>query len=141
MGLALLWSNHASAQAMQTPEVSLQSVDGMALQGATAIFDLTLNIRNTSSLALPLQKLRFQLQFNDFEVAQGISTAPVTIPAQQQAQVPVQVNVDSATLLSLLATLPSDGTVQYVIKGTAEIGQTMLQIPFTHSGAVRWALR
>ena len=129
------------AQPSTAPQVTLQSVDGIALQGATAILDLTLNIRNTSSLALPLQKLRFRLQFNDFEAAQGISTAPVNIPAQQQAQVPVQVNVDSATLLSLLAAQPSDGTVHYLIQGTAEIGQTLLQIPFTHSGAVQFALQ
>uniref|UniRef100_D5X4C1 Late embryogenesis abundant protein LEA-2 subgroup domain-containing protein n=1 Tax=Thiomonas intermedia (strain K12) TaxID=75379 RepID=D5X4C1_THIK1 len=90
---------------------------------------------------LPLQKLRFQIQFNGLDVAQGVSTAPVTIAAQQQAQVPVQVEVNSATLLSLIATLPSDGTVRYMIQGTAEIGQTMLQIPFSHSGAVRLILQ
>ncbi len=134
---ATAWSQPSS----QAPEVSIGSVDGIALQGATAILDLTLDLRNPGALALPLQKLRFQLQFNGLEVAQGVSTAPVTIAAQQQAQVPVQVDVNSATLLSLIATLPPDGTVRYVIQGTAEIGQTMLQIPFTHSGAVQLALR
>ncbi len=140
---SVAWPVQARAQAAQTaaPEVSLRSVDGVALQGTTAILDLTLNLRNPGGLALPLQKLRFQLQFNGLDVARGVSTAPVTIAAQQQAQVPVQVNVDSATLLSLAVTLPSDGTVHYVIKGTAEIGQTMLQIPFAHRGSVRWALR
>lgn len=128
-------------QAAVAPEVSIRSVDSIALQGTTAILDLTLNIRNTGGLALPLQKLRFQLQFNGLDVAQGVSTAPVTIAAQQQAQVPVQVEVNSTTLLGLIATLPSDGTVRYVIQGTAEIGQTMLQIPFTHSGTVQLALQ
>ena len=139
---ALFASPLAQAQqAAVAPEVSIRSVDSIALQGATAILDLTLNIRNTGGLALPLQKLRFQIQFNGLDVAQGVSTAPVTIAAQQQAQVPVQVEVNSATLLSLIATLPSDGTVRYVIQGTAEIGQTMLQIPFSHSGAVRLTLQ
>jgi LEA14-like dessication related protein len=128
-------------QAAVAPEVSIRSVDSIALQGTTAILDLTLNIRNTGGLALPLQKLRFQIQFNGLDVAQGVSTAPVTIAAQQQAQVPVQVEVNSTTLLGLIATLPSDGTVRYVIQGTAEIGQTMLQIPFTHSGTVQLALQ
>ncbi len=128
-------------QAAVAPEVSIRSVDSIALQGTTAILDLTLNIRNTGGLPLPLQKLRFQLQFNGLDVAQGVSTAPVTIAAQQQAQVPVQVEVNSTTLLGLIATLPSDGTVRYVIQGTAEIGQTMLQIPFTHSGTVQLALQ
>lgn len=142
LGVVMLMPVRVMAQqASQTPEVSIRSVDGIALQGATAILDLTLNLRNTGGLALPLQKLRFQLQFNGLDVAQGVSTAPVTIPAKQQAQVPVQVNVDSPTLLSLIATLPPDGMVRYLIQGTAEIGQTMLQIPFTHSGAVQLALQ
>lgn len=137
----VVWPVEGHAQQAAAPEVSIRSVDGVALRGAAAILDLTLNIRNTGGLALPLQELRFQLQFNGLDVARGVSTAPVNIPAQQQAQVPVQLNVDSAMLLSLIATLPSDGTVHYVIKGTAEIGQTMLQIPFDHSGTVRLVLQ
>ena len=138
--LAMVCALPVQAQQMAMPEVSLRSVDGIALQGSTAILDLTLNIRNSGALTLPLQKLRFALQFNGLDVAQGVSTAPVAIAAQQQAQVPVQVNVDSATLLTLIATLPPGGTVDYLIKGTAEIGQTLLQIPFSHSGAVRLVL-
>ena len=139
--LAAVWALPVQAQQSAIPEVSLRSVDGMALQGSNAILDLTLNIRNPGALTLPLQKLRFALQFNGLDVAKGVSTAPVAIAAQQQAQVPVQVNVDSATLLTLIATLPPDGTVNYLIKGTAEIGQTLLQIPFRHSGAVRLVLQ
>lgn len=142
MGALLLAGPPAQAQPSgSAPEVSIRSVDSMALRGTTAILDLTLDIRNPGGLALPLQKLRFQLQFNGLDVARGVSTAPVTIPAQQQAQVPVQVSVDGPTMLSLIASLPPDGMVPYVITGTAEIGQTMLQIPFTHSGAVQLALQ
>lgn len=126
------------AQVLPTPDVSLQSVNGIALQGSAAVLDLTLGLRNPSRLPLPLQKIRFHLQFDGLDVAQGVSTRPVTIRPQQQAAVPVQVTVASATLLSLLATLPSDGVVHYALRGTAEIGQTMLQIPFSRHGAVRW---
>jgi LEA14-like dessication related protein len=137
----LFWLATAAHAQQSAPEVSIASIDSIALQGRTAILDLTLAIRNPNGLALPLQKLRFQSQFNGLDVAQGDSTAPVTIPAQGQAQVPVRVNVDSATMLTLLATLPPDGTVNYLISGTAEIGLTMLRIPFSHSGTVRLALK
>ncbi|MGC9185507.1 MAG: LEA type 2 family protein, partial [Thiomonas sp.] len=86
-------------------------------------------------------KLRFALQLDGVNLAQGISTAPVTIPAQQQARVPVQVSVDGPSLLGLIATLPADGSVHYLLTGTAEIGQTLLQIPFRHSGVVRWGVQ
>lgn len=123
------------------PAVSVSRVDGITLQGQTAILDLTLAISNPNGLEMPLHKLRFRLQFNALDVAQGESTAPVTIPAQGRAQVPVEVNVDSATLLTLFATLPPDGTVSYLISGSAEIGMTMLRIPFSDSGKVRLALQ
>ena len=123
------------------PAVSITRIDRVVLDGPTAILDLTLGITNPNGLPLPLHKLRFQLQFNAIDVARGESTAPVTIPPQGQAQVPVEVAVDGPTLLTLIATLPPDGTVNYRISGTAEIGLTMLRIPFSDSGTVRLALQ
>ena len=132
----------ALAQTGQTaPEVTITSVDSFAIQGQTAVLDLTLTIRNTRGLALPLQALRFHCWFNGVDVAQGQSTSPVTIPAGGQAQVPVQLDVDSPTLLGVLAALPPDGTVAYRLDGSAEIGLTMLQVPFSHSGTVQIHLR
>ena len=138
LALAALPTAHAVPAA---PAVSVSRVDGITLQGQTAILDLTLAISNPNGLEMPLHKLRFRLQFNALDVAHGESTAPVTISARGRAQVPVEVNVDSATLLTLFATLPPDGTVNYQISGSAEIGMTMLRIPFSDSGKVRLALQ
>lgn len=129
------------AAAPAPPAVSITRVDGISMEGRNALLDLTLGITNPNGLALPLHKLRFQLQFNSLDIARGESTSPVTIQAQGSAQVPVRVDVDSATLLALVATLPPDGTVDYRITGSAEIGLTMLRIPFSDSGTVRLALQ
>ncbi len=129
------------ALAQTAPEVSIASVDGIALQGSTAVLDLTLSIRNTRGLALPLQALRFHCWFNSIDVAEGQSTSPVIIPAGGQAQVPVRLNVASPSLLSVLATLPADGLVHYQLQGHAEIGLTMLQIPFNSEGSVALRLQ
>ena len=130
-----------AAAAPAPPAVSITRIDGISVEGQTALLDLTLGITNPNGLALPLHKLRFRLQFNSLDIARGESTSPVTIPAQDRAQVPVRVDVDSATLLTLVATLPADGTVDYRITGNAEIGLTMLRIPFSDSGTVRLALQ
>lgn len=137
----LLGAPAVLAQTQTAPEVSIASVDGVALQGSTAVVDLTLTIRNTRGLSLPLQALRFHCWFNSIDVAEGESTSPVTIPAGSQAQVPVRLHVASPNLLSVLATLPPDGQVNYILQGHAEIGLTMLQIPFSHAGTVVLALR
>ncbi|MBW4049169.1 MAG: LEA type 2 family protein [Proteobacteria bacterium] len=129
------------AQAQSAPGVSIASVDGIALQGRTAVLDLTLAVRNTGSLALPLQAVRFHLAFTDIDVADGQSTEPVTIPAGGEAKLPVRLTVDSTRLLAVFATLPPDGQVSYTLQGHAEIGLTMLQVPFSHEGTVTLSLR
>lgn len=136
MGLHL-----SGAQAMNAPGVSIASVDGIALQGRTAVLDLTLNVRNTGSLALPLHAVRFHLAFADIDVADGQSTEPVTIPAGGEATLPVRLSVDSTRLLAVIATLPPDGQVHYTLQGHAEIGLTMLQVPFSHEGTVTLSLQ
>ena len=126
----------APAIAQTAPEVSIASVTGIALQGNNAVLDLLLSVRNQGGLALPLQALRFHCWLAGVDVARGRSTKPVTIPAQGQARVPVRLNVHSASLLDALTSAAPDGTVPYKLEGHAEIGLTMLQIPFSHSGVV-----
>ncbi len=130
------WLGAPAALAQAAPDVSIASVDGIDFRGQTAVLDLTLSIRNTAGLALPLQALRFHCGFDGVDVAQGQSTAPVTIPAGGRAMVPVRLHVDSASLLGVLANLPPDGRVNYALQGHAEIGLTMLQIPFSHHGVI-----
>ncbi|SCC91346.1 conserved exported hypothetical protein [Thiomonas sp. X19] len=130
------WLGVPAALAQTAPEVSIASVNGIDFQGQTAVLDLTLSIRNTAGLALPLQALRFHCGFNGIDVAQGQSTTPVNIPAGGRAMVPVRLDVDSASLLGVLANLPPDGQVNYQLQGHAEIGLTMLQIPFSHQGVI-----
>ncbi len=118
------------------PEVSIANVTGIALQGSNAVLDLLLSVHNPGGLTLPLQALRFHIWLGGVDVARGQSTEPVTIPAQGQASVPVQLNVDSASMLGVLATAAADGTVPYKLEGHAEIGLSMLRIPFNRTGRV-----
>ena len=142
LGLALLAGLAATpARAQTAPEVSIASVDSLAIQGQAAVLDLTLSIRNPNGMALPLQALRFHCWLNGVDVSQGRSTSPVTIPAGGQAQVPVRLDVDSPSMLGVLASLPPDGTLRYRLDGSAEIGLTLLQVPFSHSGTVQLNLR
>jgi LEA14-like dessication related protein len=134
--LLMVGASCRPALAQNAPEVSIASVTRITLQGSNAVVDLLLSVRNQGGLGLPLQALRFHCWLGGVDVARGQSTEPVTIPAQGQASVPVRLNVDSASLLGVLATAAPDGTVPYKLEGHAEIGLTMLQIPFSHSGFV-----
>ena len=83
-----------------------------------------------------MNDIRFHCSFNGTATAVGHSTAELDLPAHGQADVPVSVDIDGQALLSVLATLPPDGTVSYVLDGAAEIGDTLLRVPFHRQGSV-----
>lgn len=136
---ALLAAALMPVAAAQTPapRVLVRSIDSVTLLGRSALLDLTVQVRDPGPLALPLQKLRFGLQLDGTAVGQGESTAPVTVPAGGHADIPVTLHIDGPTLMQIILALPPNLTVHYRIAGTAEIGQTMLQIPFAEEGEVR----
>jgi LEA14-like dessication related protein len=134
--LAGLWPAAAFAQ-VQPPQVLLQSIDAVTIEGNDAVLDLTLQVRNTGPLALPLQAVDFSLQLGGAMIGQGRSTTPVSIPAGGRAALPVRLTVNGPTLVQLLLTLPGNDRLPYRIDGTAEIGQTLLRIPFEQDGVVR----
>lgn len=136
--LALLLVGCAHAQAARTaPEVSIASVDRVELRGRDAHIDLTLAVRNPNPIDLPLREITAHARFNGADVLDGRSTAPVNLPAQGSADVPLRLDIDSAALLALLATLPPDGKVAYALDGQAEIGSTLLRVPFHRDGTIR----
>ena len=130
-----------AATAMEPPAVSIASIDRVSMAGEQARLDVTLAVHNPNSIAVPLHALRFDCSFNGARVAHGTDDTPVALPARGDARVPVTLDVDAATLLGVLATMPPDGSINYEIKGDAEIGLTMLHVPFDHQGSVRLRVR
>lgn len=135
--LALLPPAPRAQNGPPQPQVSLRSIDAVRIAGPEATLDLTLRVVNTGPLALPLHKLRFTLSLSGIDIGQGESTAPVDIPAGGAAHIPVRLVVQGPTLVQVLLTLPGNDTLPYRIAGTAEIGLTLLQIPFSQDGVVR----
>ncbi len=138
--ILLTWGLAAAlgaASAMEPPVVTIDSIDHVAMHGQQARLELTLLVHNPNHLDVPLHALRFSCSFAGEQVAQGVDNTPVSLPAQGDARVPVTLDVDAGKLLGVLAGLPPDGRVDYEIQGGAEIGLTMLRVPFDHRGSVR----
>lgn len=130
-----------AAAAMEPPSVAIASIDHVSMRGQRARLDVTLSVHNSNGLDVPLHALRFRCSFDGAQVAQGVDDKPVSLPAGGDALVPVTLDVDAGTLLGVLAALPPDGQVVYEIQGEAEIGLTMLRVPFDHRGSVRLRVR
>ncbi len=130
-----------AAVAMEPPSVAIASIDHVSMRGQQARLDVTLSVHNSNGIDVPLHALRFRCSFDGAEVAQGVDDKPVSLPAGGDALVPVTLDVDAGTLLGVLAALPPSGQVDYEIQGDAEIGLTMLRVPFDHRGSVRLRIR
>ena len=118
------------------PRVRIVGVRGVSWQGHEARLDLILQVSNPGGWSLTLQDIRFRCSFNGTATAVGHSTGKLALPAHGQADVPVRVDIDGQALLAVLATLPPDGTVHYQLDGDAEIGDTLLRVPFHEQGLV-----
>ncbi len=128
----------SSAPAAQAagPRLRIVEVRGIELRGNQARIDLVLQVRNPGGWKLSLDDIRFHCSFNGTATAQGRSTGDLELPAHGSADVPVRVDVDGAALLQVLAALPPDGLVHYRLDGDAELGHTLLRIPFHEQGDV-----
>ncbi len=118
------------------PRVRIVAVRGVSWRGHEARVNLVLRVQNPGAWKLALNDIRFRCSFNGTATATGHSTAELDLPAHGQADVPVSVDIDGQALLAVLATLPPDGTVHYVLDGGAEIGDTLLRVPFHQQGSV-----
>lgn len=125
-----------AAAGAQAPRVRIVSVRAVGWNGHDAQVDLVLRVQNPGAWKLALNDIRFQCSFNGTSTAAGRSTGELDLPAHGQADVPVRVDIDAQALLAVLATLPPDGSVRYLLDGDAEIGQTLLRVPFHQQGTV-----
>ncbi len=125
-----------SALPSAAPRVRLLGVDRIALGGDTATLDLRLQVDNPHPYPVPLHALRVHCAFDGVEVAHGSSLQPVRLPARGSAVLALRLDVDARGLLTVLATLPADGVVDYTLDGDAEIGLTMLRVPLHAAGRI-----
>ena len=127
----------ASAPAQPSPpRVRIAAVRGVSWQGHEARVNLVLQVQNPGGWKLALNDIRFHCSFNGTATATGRSTGELDLPPHGQSDVPVSLDIDGQALLTVLATLPPDGTVHYVLDGDAEVGYTMLRVPFHQQGSV-----
>ena len=138
----------AAASAPQAPQagqagptVRVLALQSLQWQGRQARLQLLLRVRNPSAWSVTLRDIRFTCSFNGTSAARGHGLAALALPARGAADVPVDLSIDSDALLQVLATLPPDGEVRYVLKGDAEIGYTMLRVPFDDQGSVSLNVR
>ncbi|NND92448.1 MAG: LEA type 2 family protein [Granulosicoccus sp.] len=121
-----------------SPSVKIESVKPVKLGLTSQTLAFSLNISNPNDYDLPLQSLTFIATIDDTEIARGMSTERVRIPANDEATLNVTVSTSINRLLGrLLQSATSDkSNIGYDIKGFVKLSNWPARIPFNVDGSV-----
>lgn len=120
------------------PRVAVDSVraEKISLTRQNLLFRLA--VSNPNSFDLPLQTLNFIAAVDGVELAQGLSSERVTIPANGKAMLEVHVSTSINKLLGqlLLATNQSRKDIAYDVRGFVKLSNWPARIPFNVDGSL-----
>ncbi len=141
-GLALLpllvLSGCASTLDLEPPKLSVVS---MKMQSAD-LFSQRLNVRmrvmNPNARELPIKAIKYRIEVNGTELAQGLADIPFVVPAQGEADFDLPVTANLASLLPKLLSGRGSGTLDYRLVGDVSLSSGFLRrIPFDERGSVK----
>jgi LEA14-like dessication related protein len=123
----------------EAPRVHIADMTSTEMTLFEQRFDVKLRIQNANDADLSLNGLRFEIELNDHEFANGMSGQRVTVPRFGSELVDVEV---FTTLASFLRQVQDFNTgagqkVRYRLKGTAFVGSPgTFKAPFDEQGEI-----
>ena len=129
----------ATPRTLQAPRVEVIGVAVLSPGAATSRFRVSLLVTNPNAEALPVEALRFSVRLAGEGVLNGDSRAPLTVAAQGQETVRVEVDGDLVSSLSRLLALVQgpQSTLPYEVFGSLTLDRRPPNMfPFNASGQV-----
>ncbi len=120
----------------QAPIVSVADVRPLNLSFSKQRLAFSLNVQNPNPYDLPLERLDFVASFAGQEIATGESNETVTLPANGNAIVEVEVVAAVNKFLSNLQSMLNAGSIDlnYGVKGHVKLANWPTRIPFDVEG-------
>lgn len=132
----LLVACAGTAISPQKPEVSVVGVKPVSLSSNEQRFLFTLNIENPNAFALPVEGVDLAATFAGENVAVGRSTTEVSVPANGNAQLGIEITTQLKDMFSNFLKSLGNGNLNldYEIAGDVKIKNLAKSFPFTSSG-------
>lgn len=120
----------------QSPNVSIASVRPLNLSLTRQKLGFSLRVENPNSFDLPLEALEFTARFAGQDIATGSSREKVTIPANGEAFVEVEVVAGINKMLGQFRAMIDSKTLEldYGVTGTVKLANWPRRIPFNVEG-------
>ena len=138
LGVAVLLGSCAVTH-LQTPTITLVSVDLADVQIQEQHFTVHLHAQNPNDRPLPIKSVSGTLEIAGVKVGQGKSVAPFSVPARGEADFDLLVTTNLATSVPnlLLRVLQRGELPDYHVSGWVNPDIALLPpIPFTKSGQI-----
>ncbi len=114
----------------------------MKVQSAD-LFSQRVNVRmrvmNPNARELPVKAIKYRIEVNGMELAQGLADMPFVVPAQGEADFDLPVTANLASVLpKLLSGRGSTDTLDYRLVGDVSLSSGFLRrIPFDERGSFK----
>jgi LEA14-like dessication related protein len=121
------------------PEVQLSGLEITDLSLSHANFLARLQLYNPNGVSIDIKSLKFTLFLNDIRVADGQSTRPLTIPAEENGEATLRLSSSFFNLLQLTRKLQDQDQIAFSLDGEVRVGGLGIlstTIPIKHEGAL-----
>lgn len=120
------------------PEIDLVNVRPLNVSLTEQKLRFTLKVSNPNNFALPVESIDFVARFNGSNIANGKSKQAVTIPANSEGELTLDVTAGLDRLVTTLKTLLEGQTLNldYELAGTVKIENWSTPVPFDVIGAM-----
>lgn len=126
-----------SPQNVQAPGIALQDVKILRVEGFTQHLQVELLVSNPNDFDIPLTGMKFALQMNGLDFAEGLSNQRVDIPRLGRAVVSVDVTVSVLSIMKQIQAVHGKKGLEYRVAGTAYLDHILLpSVDFDRQGKV-----
>jgi LEA14-like dessication related protein len=123
---------------LEPPRLTLQAVTINAISPTQQQLRLRVHAENPNARAITARLIECTLEVAGARVAQGATTAVVSLPAQGATDFDVDVTADLSQALLLMTSALGHHSVDYRIYGTVHLqGGILSRVPFDQRGRVR----
>lgn len=121
------------------PEVQLSGLEITDLSLSHANFLARVQLYNPNGVSLDIKSLKFTLFLQDVRVAEGQSTKPLTIPAEETGEAAIRLSSSFFNLFQLTRKLQDQDQIAFNLDGEVKVGGPgflSTTIPIEHQGTL-----
>jgi LEA14-like dessication related protein len=119
---------------IKEPEVAYKNISIGQLSSEKIELKPTFSIANKNGYSIPIDRLKYELSFNQKTMIQGETDKVGNLPANKSKDVTLGIGLTKDTLLAVKDVLLKQGKIDYVIKGEVEV--MGLTFPFEKASTI-----